>query len=214
MKLLATSALALSLATAAASAATISTLGAEDSTIGSWGTGATSAYGQSFTFAADVDFESVTFRINSGAAINYDAYLYEMTGAAFTDVTTGGVIASVSGVAGGTGTMGSYTADFGSVALGAGTYAVFFQATGGGASSNWGRTLSDDAYAGGTFLFQNNGGDASQLNGGTLGFGNFGDLAFEITYDSIVAPVPLPATALLLALPLAGLGFAGRRRAA
>lgn len=210
MKLVATSALALSVAAGGAWAATISTLGAETSSISPWGLPDTAAYGQSFTFGTSVDFASMTFRISSSNAISYDAFLYEMTGADYTDVTTGGVIASTSGATSGSGTMESYTANFGSVILGPGTYAVLFQATSAG-SANWGSNGSDATYSGGTFLFQNNGGDSSQLNGGTLGFASFGDLAFEVTYDAIAA-VPLPASALLLGIPLAGLGFAGRKR--
>lgn len=194
-----------------AGAATISTLSQENSLIAPWGLPNTAAYGQTFTLGAADTLDDVTFRINDrGTAISYDLLIYGWTGA----TATGAALASVSGSTAGVNAMSSVTTSAGGVSLSAGSYVALLQATSAG-SSNWGSVSGSDAYAGGAFVYQNNGGDVSQLVGGLFNSDHQGpgyDLAFEMNFGGAPA-VPLPAALPLLLAGFGAMGLMGRRKA-
>jgi len=197
----------------AAQATTIGNLGSENSTIMSWGLPDTAAYGQTFTLGSSATVNDVTFRINDfGTAISYTLNIFAWGG----NMTTGSALFSIAGLTNGVNGMTSVTTSAGNTLLGAGQYVAFLEAASSG-SANWGSVGYTDSYAGGAFVFQNNGGDVSQY--GTSDWstdwqGAGSDLAFAINTDAAQPPaVPLPAGVSLLGGALAMLtSFARRRR--
>ncbi|GGF74862.1 hypothetical protein GCM10011402_29440 [Paracoccus acridae] len=191
----------------AASAATISTLADENGTINSWGMPDTTYYGQTVSFGDNVDLNSFEFRINSFNDISYNSFVY-----AWDDENgrvAGSALFSGTGTTLATGEMTSYLIDVGHLALTAGKYVIFLGATSAG-SSEWGAT-NDEAYDDGTFVFINTGGGAFGSNSWTTGWNR--DLAFAVNYDEVaIAPVPLPASGLLLLAAMGGVGGLSRRR--
>lgn len=196
----------------AVQAATISTLADENSTIFSWGLPDTAAYGQTFTLAGASTLNDLTFRINDGGtAVSFIAYVFAWAGSQ----TSGAALSSVSGATAGLNGMSSVSVALGNVALGVDQYVAFLQATSAG-SAAWG-SVAADPYAGGAFVFQNNGGDESQFgqSSWTSGWQGAGaDLAFSITLDENMSPVPLPAGGLLLIGAIGGLAALRRRKTA
>jgi hypothetical protein len=190
-------------------ATTVSTLPQENSTIYSWGLPDTAAYGQTFTVGASENLNAFSFRINDGGtAIGYVAYLFKWSGVG----TVGGALLNIAGATVGVASMQTETVAAGSVALSAGQYVFFLQATSAG-SANWGSVTGGSVYSGGAFVFQNNTGDINGFGNGwnTDWQGPGSDLAFS--YTTSVSAVPLPAALPLLGFALGGLGFARRRKA-
>lgn len=207
-KFLLTSAILAVMATGA-SAGTVSTLGSEDSQIIYWGLPDTAAYGQTFTLGSAATVNDVTFRIDDfGASVSYVLNIFAWDGSK----TSGSALWSAGGSTSGVAGMTTILTSAGNTLLGAGQFVAFLQATSTG-STAWGSVAGSDAYAGGAFVFQNNGGDQSQwgtVNWSTDWQGPGYDLAFAINYDDVAA-VPLPAGLPLLAAGIGGL-FALRRR--
>lgn len=163
----------------------ISTLEGESSTIASWGLPDTSAYGQTFTISEALDLSTVTFRINDrGNSINYDLYVYAWD--AESASATGEVLATGSGSTAGTDEMADVvTATSGG--LEAGEYIVLLQATSDG-SAYWGSS-SDEIYADGSFVYQNNSDDASQHTASSWSLWYGSDLAYELTFGEFLAAI-------------------------
>ncbi len=189
-------------------ASVISTLAEENGTISSWGLPDTAAYGQTFSLDTDAVLNNVVFRINDeGTAITYDLNIFAWAG----NIATGSVLGSASGSTMGVDAMQSVDTSLGALALSAGNYVAFYQASSDG-SVDWGSVLSD-AYDGGRFVFQNNGGDTSQwtTSSWTVDWQGPGfDLAFELDFDNAEIPVSAPTSLLFTGLALCGL-FLGRR---
>lgn len=183
----------------AAEAATISTLGAEDTFFAEWGLPGAAQFGQSVTLDGAATVRSFTFRIDDeGTAILYVAELFAWDGF---DIV-GDALASVAGSTAGNDAVTDYTADIADTPVDAGQYALAFRATSPGAAA-W-AIATTNPYAGGAFVLAPPGGS----------LGNFEprfDAAFALTLDE-VAPIPLPAALPLLGAALGGLGLLTRRR--
>lgn len=189
----------------------IDTFGAENSSVYSWGLPDTAAYGQTFTLGASETVNNFSFRINDGgSAIGYTAYVFAWDSG--NAVTSGSALFSTSGTTSGNGLMQTYTINTGSLALGSGMYVAFLQASSGGAAS-WGST-TNDVYAGGSFVFQNNGGDSSQWgsSGWTTGWSTAADVSFAV--NGVPAAVPVAPALPLLASGIGALAVLRRRRRA
>lgn len=153
--------------------------------ISSWGVPDTATYGQTITAnGSQTGLRDFTFYLNfgGGAPVNTQAFVYawdpvglRLTGNALfaSDVFTAPSTAGFSPV----------LVQTGGVSLNAGSQYVLFlttstapgQSTG---SYTWG-TVSDDTYAGGTFVYQNNATDFASLGNRGWDVGSFGDLAFK-----------------------------------
>lgn len=192
-----------------AGAATLSNLGDENDAISDWGSSGTHFYGQTITLASASSLDSVLFNINdNGTATNFDLHVYAWGGA----TTTGSNLASVGGATAGVSGMSNVNLSTGGISLTAGQWLVGFQALTGGSNGQWGGVDDNSGgYAGGSFVYQNNNGNASNLLGGVFDTFYIDDTAFEFEFDAApVAAVPLPAGGLLL---LSSLGcFAAIRR--
>ncbi len=126
-----------------AMATTISTLGDQDNGVTNWGLPDTVRYGQTVTFASSTTLNSFEFVIDdTGAPISYNAYVYAWD----TDHATGASLFSVGGATSGVSGYQNYTINTGALALSAGTYVLFLEATSDG-SSVWGSVTGSDPYA-------------------------------------------------------------------
>lgn len=183
----------------AAGAATISTLGTEDTFFAEWGLPVVDRFGQTMTLDSAATVRSFTFRIDDeGTAISYVAELFAWDG--FN--TVGGALASVAGATAGNDAVTDYVADIADTLVGVGEYALAFRATSPGAAA-WAMATTNP-YADGNFVLG--------IAGEPLGdFEPAFDAAFAVTFDE-VAPVPLPAALPLLSAALGGLGLLARRR--
>jgi hypothetical protein len=213
----------------------VSTIPAWDgiSSVSPWGptsSGASGTYGQTFLDpAGNPVLQSMTFEISDQFfSIPFRAYVYQwdmankgLTGPAlFTSAPM-----TVNAAAG----FQAVTVNTGGVTLTPGSeYVAFFSTIGeggaGNASASWG-LVSSNPYTDGTFVFNN----SQTLSGlsvpanpawNTIGGGppgDFGDLAFSLSFTGSTAAVPEPATlapAVLAALAGAGLAWRKRRRTA
>ena len=187
----------LAMGTGAAGAATISTLGTENTLFTEWGLPVADRFGQTVTFDEAAEVQSFTFRINdAGDAVAFVAELFAWDGTA----TLGDVLASMPGATAGNAETTDYTAALGGVRVNAGQYALFFRATSPG-RAGWAASTTDP-YAGGAFVLG--------LAGGSQGnFEPTFDAAFAVSFDE-VAPVPLPAALPFLWTALGSLGSVSR----
>lgn len=200
-----TAALLAGLATGA-SAAQISTLAGENSAIASWGLPNTAAYGQTFTLGSAGSLDNVTFRIDdSGSAVTYDLQVFAWGGTMATGTSLGSVSGATSGVSG----MSTVSIGTGGIDLGAGTFVAFLQATSNG-GTRWGSVNGSDAYAGGEFVFQNNGGNTSQWTTSNWS-GDWQGPDYDLAFALDVSPIPLPAGLPLLVGALGALGLVRRK---
>lgn len=194
------------------SATTLSNLADENTAISSWGLPNTAFYGQTITLGAAASLDNVLFRLDdNGTAVSFDLHVYSWDSGSGT--ASGANLASASGATSGVDGMADASVATGGIALGAGEWLVGYQATSNG-RVQWGG-VDDNAggYAGGGFVFQNNSGNAAQLtSSGFTTTWRVEDTAFEFEFNA-VAPVPLPAGLPLMAVGLAALGWASRRKA-
>ena len=188
---------ALAFGTGAAQAATISTLGTENTLFTEWGLPVADRFGQTVTLDVAADVQSFTFGINdAGDAVAFVAELFAWDGTA----TVGAALAAVPGITAGNGATTDYTAALGGVRVNAGQYALVFRATS-PSKSGWAASTTDP-YAGGAFVLG--------LAGGSLdNFEPTFDAAFAVSSDE-VAPVPQPAALPFLWTALGSLGLVSR----
>tara|TARA_R110002124_G_scaffold151060_3_gene317862 strand:- start:607 stop:1248 length:642 start_codon:yes stop_codon:yes gene_type:complete len=202
------SALLLAMGTTAG-ATTISNVADENAVINSWGSTGTHFYGQTFTLGEASFLDSVLFRIDDGGvATNFDLHVYAWNGT----TTTGANLAGAGGATAGVSGMNDVSVSAGGITLGVGQFLIGYQALSGGNSQPWGAVDDDSGgFAGGEFVFQNNGGNAASLLGGSFSTWYIEDTAFSFELTPVAA-VPLPAGGLLLMGGLGGLALARRRK--
>ncbi|WP_334108904.1 FxDxF family PEP-CTERM protein [Methylobacillus sp.] len=191
----------------AASANTISTMDYWDSTVSPFGTPDTATYGQTITIGDTAQvLESFSF-ILSDLRVAFTVEVGSWTGSRVDEV----IYRSDPFKFAATSDYMEIMA-FPDVTLNADSQYVLYFTTSGIQSdvesmNEWGFT-PDEAYAGGTFVYLNNGNDRSQLTSVDWNTDLGGDLAFTAT----LAPVPEPSMYGLLLAGLGLLGFAARRK--
>lgn len=195
-----------------AQAATIDTSSFTNTSVTSWGNPDTTTYGQSFTMDTAATLQSFSFWINDyGGAISYVAHIFAFTGSQ----TIGGSLFNLAGTTAGANAYLETTVSLGSLAVGAGQYVALMQATSNPSKGDFRLSIGADAYAAGSFIYQNNRGDLSRLGTHPLNDGGYtpgtDDLGFRLEYTQIAA-VPLPASLPMLAAGLFGLAALARRR--
>ncbi|WP_287110504.1 PEP-CTERM sorting domain-containing protein [Methylobacillus sp.] len=199
--------LSLAFASAASANTTISTLDDWDSSVSPFGTPETATYGQTITIGDKAQIlESFSFILSDLSA----AFTIEV--GSWTGSRVGEILyASDPFKFVATSDYMEITA-FPSVTLAANSQYVLYFTTSGiqddvTSTNEWGFT-PDEAYAGGTFVYLNNGNDRSQLTGADWRTDLGGDLAFTAT----LAPVPEPSIYGLMLVSVGLVGFAARRR--
>ncbi|MBC9034685.1 PEPxxWA-CTERM sorting domain-containing protein [Sphingomonas sp. JC676] len=208
-------ALALGLASAPAMAQDIDTTGTYGGDISSFGTPNTATYGQTFTVGAENALNSFTMYLDSGSggALNFQAYVYAWTGSR---AVGNALFASTTQQFNGSSYGNPVAFDFntGSLNLVSGQQYVAFVTTAGVANSGYASAYmpfngwGTDTYAGGDFVYFNNGTDFAQLtarNWDCTGCG-FGDAHFKADFTAGISAVPEPAAWGML---IGGFGLAG-----
>lgn len=212
---------------AASPTAAQTTIGAGGgSFVQSWGKDAgtpnTQTYGQAITAPTDNILTSFSFWLGktstnfpdpSNPSLSFMAYVYGWSEG--TSMATGSALYT-SGVYTHNATPDSpfteYTFSTGGLTLTAGNmYALFLSTSGltGDGHIQWEAATSDE-YAGGHFIFQNNGESTSAWTTSAWGSGFASDLHFEATFASTT--VPEPSTWVMLITGLLALGVVALRR--
>jgi len=179
----------------------------------------TATYGQTITTdATDTVLDSFTFYLSNVSANPSTFAAYVMQWDAGTSMATGPVLYTSSPMVSAASTPFTAFTVNPSVTLAPNTeYVLFFNVSnffdGFAEDVAWGQPQNQDLYAGGEFVFLNNGNNFGALTTSTwttgwLGAG--GDLAFE----AVLSPVPEPASLALMGLGAAGLLVVQRRRQA
>jgi hypothetical protein len=193
----------------------------------SWGKDATTAntqtYGQSVTVPLDNILNSFSFWLGptstnfpdpANPSLSFMAYVYAFDAGSSHAVGPALYTSSVYTYnATPTSAFTEYTFNTGGLSLNTGDlYALFLSTSGlsGTGHIQWEAATSDE-YAGGNFIFQNNGEDVSSWTTDPWGTGYASDLHFEATFGPS-AGVPEPSAWMLLVAGLLGLGMAARRR--
>lgn len=199
----------------------IDTTGVSSGGLGSFGETNTATYGQTFTVTgAETVLDSFSFSfddLNNPDAVDFAAYVYGWNGnrASGPQLYASSMLTSTNN--GGSGGFETFDIDTNSLQLTSGsTYVAFFSSSnffdGNTGTSSW-RLSSSDVYAGGSFVFDNNG-----SNFGSLTTSNWDcatpcisgrDLLFTANFS--VAAVPEPGVLFVFAMGLFGL-ISNRRR--
>jgi len=173
----------------------------------------TATYGQTITAPTGAtSLNNFSFWMDDLLGVSFNAYVYAWDEATFR--ATGSAIftsAPIAGPMGGT-PFTQVTVNTGSTAVSAGAMYVLFFSTSGIISTDntnvWSYSPTN-AYAGGTFVYQNNGDDVAEWTGSGWDFFTE-DLQFEANFNESV--VPEPASMVLLGSGLAGIALIVRRR--
>ena len=219
--LLASSAL-LCCATLASAQTTIGAPGGAE--VGSFGKSNTQTYGQTFTVPTNGDsrLDTFSFWMQDRPGLDFRGYVYAWDVAA--GRATGSALftsALMSAPSAGSGYHEVAVATGGLDLTGGNMYVAFLSASGvaGSGQTSW-EFSTGDTYAGGEFVFYNNGEDLSLLTTYAWDSNWSGvdrDLRFAMTFNGAdVSVTPEPASVLLAAsglLALGGLGTLRRRRA-
>jgi hypothetical protein len=183
---------------------TIDTLSSwhNNSTVGTFGLPNTATYGQTITApGGEAYLDSFAFLMDLPASTTFRGYVYAWNGAEAT-----GSALYVSPITSTTGTgYQPVTLNTGGIRITPGmSYVIFASVSGVAGSSGNGiwALFNSDAYAGGEFVFLNNGQDTNQWTSTTWVNDSGDDLAFQASFTP--NPVPEPS-----ALILTGLGALG-----
>jgi len=179
----------------------------------------TATYGQTF-IAPGGNLNSFTFYVNDNLDPDFVEFkAYVMAWDVGTQMVTGPILFQSGALSttnnGGADGFETFTVNTGGVALTTGnSYAAFFSVSdlfdGSLGTSNWGIIYPADIYAGGQFVFYNNGNNFGLLTAGAWDTFGPADLAFQMSFGDTQA-VPEPATIALFAF--GALGLARKRRA-
>ena len=168
----------------------------------------TETYGQTITLASAAALSSFNVRMNCPANVTARAHVYAWNG---TRATGADLLDGTSITITGTGAFQTVSFNTGSINLPAGQYVLFAstsQDTQTSVACRWG--VQSDIYAGGQFVFINNGTDTTQWT--STGWSNFSgqDLAFQAIFGAS-QPVGTPTLSewgmILLACLLGGAAF-------
>src|ERR1700754_3640627 len=205
-------ALALGLASAPAMAQDIDTTAAYGADMDSFGTPNTATYGQTFTVGADNALNSFTMYLSggSGSALNFQAYVYAWNGSR---AVGNALFSSATQQFNGAASQSAFDFSTGGLNLVSGQQYVAFLTTAGVAGNGYASAVmpfngwGNDAYAGGDFVFFNNGSDFARLTGQDWDFaGGWGDVNFKADFTAGISAVPEPAAWGML---IGGFGLAG-----
>ena len=214
-------ALAVIVATPSAAQTTIGAGGGD--LVQSWGKDNTQTYGQTITTPTDNVLTSFSFWLGrtstnypdpSNPSLSFMAYVYAWNGT----MATGPALYS-SGVVTHNATPSTpftkYTFSTGGLSLVPGdVYALFFSTSGlaGTGRIQW-EAATGDAYAGGNFIFMNNGENTADWTTTAWGSGYASDVRFEATFEGTGGPVvPEPSTWVMMITGLVALGLVALRR--
>jgi uncharacterized protein with beta-barrel porin domain len=167
-----------------------------------WGVTDTATYGQTITpLANQTILTSFTFELarSSGTAPQYQAYVYQWDRVnnriVGTALYSSGFLTAPSGTG-----FTAVTINTGSIVLTPGQQYVLFLSTSKGqpqsaAAYNWGQLANNTAYAGGQFVFNNNGANFASLSTSTWSTQAL-DLAFMATLFGLLSPTLPQGTAI------------------